>query len=78
MHGYHRPVFVLGTHRNSKPRNAKTARSSVIVTMRVFSALSDTPIASASQRIRASARSPHAFPFAESGASTTMSSRYLA
>jgi hypothetical protein len=72
MQGYRRrPVFVLGTHRNSNPRNAKAARSSVIVRMRVFSVLSDTPIASASERMRARARSAHAFPLSESGVSTT-------
>ena len=78
MHGYHHLVFLLGTHRNSNPRNAKTARSSLIVTIRVFSVFSDTPIASASSRIRSSARSAHALPFSEAGASTTMSSRYRA
>ena len=40
MHGYHTLVLSLRTHRNSNPRNAKTALSSVIVTIRVFSVFS--------------------------------------
>jgi hypothetical protein len=43
---YHLPVLGLRSQRNSNPRNAKLAPGSVIVTRRVFSALSDTPIAS--------------------------------
>ena len=68
---YHLPVFELRSQRYSNPRNAKLAPGSVIVTKRVFSALSDTPMASASRRIRSSARSAHCRPFGVSAASTT-------
>jgi hypothetical protein len=75
---YHLPVFELRSQRNSNPRNATLAPGSVIVTRRVFSALSDTPMASASSRLHSSARSAHCRPFGVSAASTTMSSRYRA
>jgi hypothetical protein len=44
------PVLGLLSHRNSKPRKAKFPPRSGIITVRVFSALSDTPIASASRQ----------------------------
>ena len=75
---YHLPVLGLRSHRNSNPRNAKLALGSVIVTRRVFSVLSDTPMASVSWRMRSSARSAYCRPLGVSAASTTMSSRYRA
>jgi len=59
---YHLPVLGLRSQRNSNPRSAKLVPRSLIVTRQVFSALTDTPMDSASWRMRISARYAHGPP----------------